>query len=287
VATRSNQIFATGTSGTIGSRLPKYIIPMRFNLLGTEEGLPQLNKLKDSTLIHLSGIVGITTVRNNPSAHAVNVEGAVRLAIASSREGLARFVYVSSGHVYGAQNQLATEFSRLAPFNEYGKQKVEAETEIAKALAGTSTELVIVRLFSILGVGMPMESLGGRVLQPRSSQQPISIQCSEDIRSFLSIDVAAAHIAWIANLPKSEKVVNLCSTFPSTVGQAVTQFAMSQNVPIPFLEPGVSEYPMICGDNGLLRQLYRDHYSKDPSHLSFLLDSLERLSFREVGLRDE
>lgn len=83
-----------------------------------------------------------------------NVEGASQVCIAARNAGIQKIVFTSSVAVYGFQPHPVDESGPFAPFNEYGKTKLEAEG-IYRAWAAEdhSRTLVIVRPAVVFGEG--------------------------------------------------------------------------------------------------------------------------------------
>ncbi|MGA8161557.1 MAG: NAD-dependent epimerase/dehydratase family protein [Acidobacteriaceae bacterium] len=83
-----------------------------------------------------------------------NVEGARQVCIAAREAGVQRIVFTSSVAVYGFQPYPVDEHGPFAPFNAYGRTKLEAE-EVYRAWAqeDAARTLVIVRPTVVFGEG--------------------------------------------------------------------------------------------------------------------------------------
>ncbi len=100
---------------------------------------------------------------------AVNIDGAARVADWCRKVHIPRLLFVSSAQVYGrSRNEYwrVAEDGPLQPHTGYGKSKLEAEQRITEVLAGSSTELVIVRAFNHSGPGQL-----GPLLMPEWAEQ--------------------------------------------------------------------------------------------------------------------
>jgi nucleoside-diphosphate-sugar epimerase len=86
--------------------------------------------------------------------HETNVNGARNVCAAARELGIRRILFTSSVAVYGFQPGAATEACGFAPFNEYGRTKLEAE-QVYEAWAAEDPlrSLVIVRPTVIFGEG--------------------------------------------------------------------------------------------------------------------------------------
>lgn len=84
----------------------------------------------------------------------VNVGGAHALVDAATRVGLGRILFTSTVAVYGLDKNNAPETSEPAPFNEYGRTKLEAERVFTVWAENDATRsLTIVRPSVVFGEG--------------------------------------------------------------------------------------------------------------------------------------
>lgn len=81
------------------------------------------------TVVHLANIANDPAVELNPYASwEVNVLATMRLVDKAARQGVAQFIYASSGSVYGVRTEPeVTEDLDLVPISEYNKTKMVAE----------------------------------------------------------------------------------------------------------------------------------------------------------------
>jgi nucleoside-diphosphate-sugar epimerase len=280
----NEKVFATGMSGTLGSRLSRAVRKLNFDLADKSASIGNPSEVKGGTLIHLAGIVGTKAVLSEKLSTEVNVFGAARLATEVARSKMKRFIYVSTGHVYARSSEPSTENAPLDPSTEYSRQKMEAEFAIKKVLEQSEVELVTVRLFSILGSGMPGFTLGGQVDRAATTPGNEQINFSDDVRSFISIADAAIHIEQIASMPDMPRVVNLCSSKPLSVKEAVRRYCNSAGLRLPEFGSGYSDAPFLCGDNSALKARYADFFDNEQDKLILLMNSLEELSFSKFPL---
>jgi nucleoside-diphosphate-sugar epimerase len=86
--------------------------------------------------------------------HEINIDGAAELCSVARSEGIQKIVFTSSVAVYGFQPAPVDESGPFAPFNEYGKTKLEAEGVYrAWADEDPSRTLVIIRPAVVFGEG--------------------------------------------------------------------------------------------------------------------------------------
>jgi nucleoside-diphosphate-sugar epimerase len=144
------KIFVTGACGYKGTvLLPKLLAAghevvafdsMWFgNFLGAHEGLRVIKgDVRDSERIDLAGIdavIHLASVANDPCGDLdpkltweIGALATMQLADRAVRQGVGRFVYASSGSVYGVKEEAqVTEELELKPISEYNKTKMVAE----------------------------------------------------------------------------------------------------------------------------------------------------------------
>jgi nucleoside-diphosphate-sugar epimerase len=221
-------VWATGMSGVIGRNLMGLTEPLKIDLSCNELTDIDSDLYRCKSLIHLAGIVGEQKVKSNEEyAYNVNVRGAANLARSYHQKGKGLFVYVSTSHVYKPSSEFLTEESEVGPVSTYGMQKLLAEKLIESVFEDSPERLVIVRLFSILGEGMPDFSLGGAIRRLVADPQFLLNNC-DDIRDFLTPQVAAQSIFEIAQATGIYGTFNLCSGQAQSIKDAVlSQFAPS------------------------------------------------------------
>jgi UDP-glucose 4-epimerase len=116
----------------------------------------------------------------NEDVFAVNVESTVRLLEYARRAGASKFVFASTGGVYGSGDRPLSENDRLNPLNFYISSKYSAESFVASYRPFLDT--VIFRFFFVYGPGqqgMMIPSLLQRVV----AGETISIQGDPGIRT--------------------------------------------------------------------------------------------------------
>ena len=79
-------------------------------------------------IIHVGGLMGGPHFASDPPRHIrINTMGTVDLLEAARSFGVKRFIYISSGAVYGARDDIPTENDPVAPSDLYGAAKASAE----------------------------------------------------------------------------------------------------------------------------------------------------------------
>jgi dTDP-glucose 4,6-dehydratase len=158
---------------------------------------------------------------------AVNIQGAVASLAAAARRGVKRFVYPSSGAIYGASAatvELMDEDSlRPAPVNLYGLTKFAAESILPRVAATQGVALTVARLGVVYG---PWEYATGvrDTLSPMLQTLELADEGIEAVLGppwrgdyTLSRDIAAGLVT-LADLPSTPRTVyNLATGRGTTV----------------------------------------------------------------------
>jgi nucleoside-diphosphate-sugar epimerase len=245
-------IYATGTTGYIGSKL-KNSIPIEV-CLTEQNSFPKTTISPNSTVIHLAAIVGTQKVLQDYFwARKINVESTLSYAEYLRDQTDARFIFVSSSHVYKDSNSRLTENSPVAPKSLYAKMKLETEEGLIQIYKNAPERLLVARVFSVLGRDMPKETLGWAI-EKASANSPVKY--SDDHRDFSTANEIAELLEQAAEADWLSTVLNICSGTCRSVrdaGKALRrELALSDDDGI-FL-PGNSDVPRTCGDNSLLKK---------------------------------
>ena len=246
-------IAASGVLGTIGKHLPNTIIPT-FVDLSKEFKLENfvLNE-KIKAFIHLAAVVGKSSVNLNLNrSRKINVIGTRDLALQIRDESDAKFIYISTSHVYKTSLFSVTESSDLGPRDEYASQKVEAELELKHIFSTSPERLSILRVFSLLDFNMPLNSLGGALTKLEMNSPSFKISNALDIRDFLKPAQVARIIYEFAHLDHVSGVFNVCTGIPNSVFDAVKSLIWGNqklNNPENYFIFENSDVPYIVGDN--------------------------------------
>jgi len=81
----------------------------------------------------------------------VNYKGSLRVATLSRRYGVKRYIFTSTCSVYGFQEGLISEESRVNPLEEYARTKLMAENEL-RSLCSDRFCVTILRLATVYGL---------------------------------------------------------------------------------------------------------------------------------------
>jgi len=160
-----------GGSGFIGTRLAQLFaekrLPFRIGDLRKSEAFPDrwtwcdvrkretLNDVtRNAAVIVNLAAVHRDDVRPLSLYRETNVDGATNVCAAARDAGIQKIIFTSSVAVYGFHPTPVDEKGPFAPFNEYGRTKLEAEAVYrAWADEDPSRALVIVRPTAVFGEG--------------------------------------------------------------------------------------------------------------------------------------
>lgn len=136
-------------------------------------------------VIHTAAM--LRTAGSDDDYYNTNVAGSKRLAEAAASAGVRRFIFLSSVRVYGNSSQRPfSETDTPNPGSPYAVSKFKTELELARALNGTVTQLVILRLPMVYGPGIksPIDSLVRLV----KLGVPLPFKSTRNLRSMIAID---------------------------------------------------------------------------------------------------
>ena len=136
-----------------------------------------------------------------------NVYGAEQVCAAARSEGVQKILFTSSVAVYGFQPAPVDESGPFAPFNEYGKTKLEAE-QVYRAWAAEdpSRTLVIVRPTVVFGEGNRGNVYN--LLRQIASGKFLMVGSGRNIKSMAYVGNVAAFVAHALTFPPGVHIFN-------------------------------------------------------------------------------
>jgi len=252
-------ILLTGSTGTIGKKII-FDIGLDFRLPPSTNQLESTKNLfSNSTLIHLAGISNTRDVEINPvQSYLVNVQSTVALFNAFAENHGKRFIFASTGHIYGgtATGSQSAETDALNPRSEYARQKMETELLLTEKAEKYDTELLILRIFSVFGPGMRKNYLAGMIEKSilETGQFPL-IKNADDIRDFSTPEQVASYINR-SILLDTEKIttLNICTGMACSVREKVIDAYPS--MPLSKFSRGTSDLPYLVGNPTRMNVLF-------------------------------
>jgi nucleoside-diphosphate-sugar epimerase len=159
---------------------------------------------------------------------AVNIQGAVATLVAAARSGVKRFVYPSSGAVYGAAaatvDLMDEDTLHPAPVNLYALTKFAAESILPRIAATQGVALTVARLGVVYG---PWEYATGvrDTLSPMLQTLDLAASGTEAVLGppwrgdyTLSRDIAAGLVA-LADIPSTPRTIYNLATGRGTTAE--------------------------------------------------------------------
>jgi UDP-glucose 4-epimerase len=158
------------------------------NIDGNTRWTPYLTNI--SQIVHLAGMAhvpGKTGGKECQRFFSVNHEGTRNLAIQAARQGVKRFVFMSSVLVNGSRSPAVPfcETDRADPQNVYAAAKYEAETSLKEIGGETGMEVVILRPPLVYGPGVKANFL--KLLDLVYAGVPLPLGAVSNRRSFISL----------------------------------------------------------------------------------------------------
>jgi nucleoside-diphosphate-sugar epimerase len=158
------------------------------NIDGKTRWLPYLTNINQ--VVHLAGLVhvpGKTGEKEYQRFFSINHEGTRNLALQAARQGVKRFVFMSSVLVNGSANMEGPfcETDRARPQNAYAVSKYQAEKSLEKIGAETGMEVVILRPPLVYGPGVKANFLKLMDLVYAGVPLPLDGVCNR--RSFIGL----------------------------------------------------------------------------------------------------
>jgi nucleoside-diphosphate-sugar epimerase len=201
------------------------------------------------------------TTQNRALCEAVNARGTLQLAQAAAHEGVRRFLYLSSIKANGEGSwQRPYHASDLPnPEDAYGRSKLQAETYLVEAAAGTGMQAAIVRPPLVYGPGVRANFL--RLMHWVDSQWPLPFGTVHNRRSLVNVwnlcdlirallvDERPASGVWLVSDGEDVSTPELIRR----LGQAMQRTVRLLNVPVPLLQICAAivgrkhEFASLCG----------------------------------------
>ena len=261
------EIAITGASGLIGSHLlpalleagyqlrvltrrPQHCSPDITQVVGDVRSPQVVGDLVRGcyAVIHLAGVAH-TALRSKAEmdeAESVNVGGARNVLTAAMDAGVKRVLLASSAHVYaGQQGMELDESSPTAADSFYARTKLIVEQSGLELARTNRVAVVIVRPCLTYGPGVRfnLESL----MRAVRARYYFHVRGINPVRSFLSVNNAAAAITWLLKIGESGRIYNLADQYPVPLVDFVNSLADLMQVPRPVSVPRFAIRAAIAG----------------------------------------
>ena len=204
-------IIVVGGSGFIGSRLSSLFLrdKLDFKIVDKviSESFPKVTVIADVRSIKaLNSAISENSILINLAAEHrddvkplclyddVNVQGAKNLCLVATKKNVKSIIFTSSVAVYGFAALGANELGKVAPFNDYGRTKWEAEN-VYKAWQSEDAKnrtLVIIRPTVVFGEGnrgnvfnLLKQIASGKFLMIGHGQNRKSLAYVENVAAFI------------------------------------------------------------------------------------------------------
>ena len=272
------KILVTGYNGFIGRNLVNELISKKYQVIGVsnkgekeKQGLIQIRKdirkLDESQLprgishiVHLAAITDISYCQQNPSECIdINVKGTQNM-LEISRKINAKFLYVSTSHVYGTPIKLPIKENHPCnPSSIYASSKLAAEILCKSFAESYQMDLSIVRLFSIYGPHSPPHLVITKIIKYILSENEIRLGNLFPKRDFLYVKDAVNAIELILRKTKGFTVYNVGSGKSYSIRQICNISNEINKINIPILsiksKSRKKEIINVISDNKKLRKL--------------------------------
>ncbi len=247
-------ILVLGKSGSIGNSLKKGVpVASRIEKHNLKELRHEIKEFRPKTFIHLAA--NTTPKVHSDSDWFLNAESPALVYQMCAELGVEKFLFTSSGHVYGNTIEPAKEDLILNGDSEYARQKIIAETSLKKCAEDYPTKLIIARVFSVFGPNMHPKYLAGRIYSEVKAHKEINVWHSEDVRDFLTPLQVANYLSDLIHCEEQTGniTVNVCSGRPLTLREQIRKtFPNYSN----FIFDGKnSQMPYLVGDSSYLHNI--------------------------------
>ena len=167
-----------------------------------DDAVQRLADLRPDAVIHLAAVASGTEARKDPdAARRVNAAATTLLGALLSTTSKPRFLFVSTGEVYGAGHDgPIAESAPLAPGSAYGSSKAAAEAALRSIFVRTKLPVITARAFPHTGPGQSamyvLPALAARLREAKhAGQSVVKAGNLGAIRDFLDVrDVVRAYL---------------------------------------------------------------------------------------------
>jgi GDP-4-dehydro-6-deoxy-D-mannose reductase len=273
------RLFVTGLSGFVGQHIQSRLqaetsawellpVPGRYDL-GQPSSLDGLWPEMPDAVIHLAGQTFVPEAFRDPArTFEINLLGTLNLLQALKARGFnGRFLYVSSGDVYGqvSEDQLPiTELQPPCPRNPYAVSKLSAEFLSLQWGLSEDWPVLVARPFNHIGTGQKdsfaIASAARQICRIKQGLQAPQLQVGDiDVtRDFLDVgDVVSAYLALLEKGTPGQ-VYNICSGREQSIRSLIEQLGDLAQVDMQLIEDPArmrrADQRRVCGSHTRLAQ---------------------------------
>ena len=226
------KILVTGATGFVGSSVCKVLLANghrvsalvrsdSMTLEGVEyyRGCISDQQIVNTSLREIDCIVHLAAVAHQFRSdkcginvfRTINRDATLKLAAAARKEGVRRFIYVSSIGVNGPESYAGPfdEGSPERPQANYAISKYEAELGVREELIGSDTEFVIIRPPLVYDAEAPGNF--SRLARLVASGMPLPFGCLNNQRSLISLDNLVSFLLLCVDHPAAKNELFLVS----------------------------------------------------------------------------
>ncbi|MEK6275544.1 MAG: NAD-dependent epimerase/dehydratase family protein [Actinomycetota bacterium] len=245
VELRAKEVVLTGGAGFIGSHLCDALIDRDNtvacidNLVGTAGSTRNVEHVLDhprfrlvtenvfdwaertdlagvDCVFHLAASKNSVALRDPENDLTVNALGTLRLLLRAARDGVSKFVYASTGSVFGDTSREHVEDSPKHPVSVYGISKLAGESYCRVIGETFGLDYTVLRYYHVIGPRQDASDDGGVVpifARRGLEEQPLRIYGSgEQTRSFTSVrDVVQATMLAATSAEMRQEYFNCAS----------------------------------------------------------------------------
>lgn len=230
-------------------------------------------------IIHLAAVNEIISAREPERALAVNGMGTLKLIRAAEEEGVKRFIYMSTAHIYGAPLAGSiTEATLPRPVHPYAITHRVAEDFVLSALSRQALQGVVIRLSNALGSPADPQVDRWSLVANDLCRQVVSNgkmqlrSAGLQMRDFINIADVCGAIKHFMELPEStldDGLFNLGGENPLSI--------------INLAEIIAQRYQDIFGREPQIIRPPVDSDEAVPAHLFYSIDKLKSTGFKPNG----
>lgn len=291
-------ILVTGAGGFIGTRLTECLLNKGAKVIGVDVSWPHgaqrfvkhdsftmitggfaereeeirglLAKKRGTTaFIHLAGLSNASACEEDPfRAFDANMMLTVRVLELCKEQKVDKFIYPSTGYVYGDQlRRAAVETDATNPGSLYAVTKLTAETLIQGYSHLSNMACVIARLSNVYGSSSSENTIAGLIMTQVRSGSAIRVRSFAPVRDFIYMDDVTEGISRLvaADIPGCA-VINLSSGKGTSVCELAETICAAADYPRERIEKKAepdAPFSAMVLDNSRLKQLtgWKPQYS--------------------------